>query len=52
MNFDGYLDFRFFIDKGATGNDWYASFVYDPKTHKFILNKLLSDQSGLNFDAK
>ena len=52
MNFDGYLDFRFFIDKGATGNDWYGSFLYDPKTHKFILNELLSDQSGLTVDAK
>ncbi len=52
MNFDGYLDFRFLIDRGATGNDWYACFLYDPKTHKFILNELLTDQSGLSVDAE
>jgi len=52
MNFDGYLDFRFLIDRGGTGNDWYASYLYDPKTHKFILNKHLTDQSGLTVDAK
>ena len=52
MNFDGYLDFRLLIDRGVTGNDWYASYLYDPKTHKFILNKHLTGQSGLTFDAK
>jgi hypothetical protein len=52
MNFDGYLDFRFLMNTGATGNNWYASFLYDPESGKFIFSRHLSSQSGLVVDAK
>jgi hypothetical protein len=52
MNFDGYLDLRFLMNTGATGNNWYASFLYDPEGGKFIFNRLLSSQSGLTVDPK
>ncbi|MCX5842258.1 MAG: hypothetical protein NT022_00650 [Deltaproteobacteria bacterium] len=52
LNFDGYLDLRLLDNKGATGNNWYASFLYDPEGGKFIFNWLLSSQSGLTVDPK
>jgi hypothetical protein len=50
LNFDGYLDLRLLDNEGATGNNWYASFLYDPEKGKFIHNWHLSSQSGLTVD--
>lgn len=52
LNFDGYRDLRFLDNEGATGNNWYASFLYDPGKGKFIFNRHLSSQSGLTVDTK
>jgi len=52
INFDGYLDLRFLDNEGATGNNWYASYLYDPKRGKYIFNRQMSSQSGLAVDSK
>jgi hypothetical protein len=52
LNFDGYLDLRLLDNEGATGNNWYASFLYDPGQGKFIHNWHLSSQSGLTIDSE
>lgn len=52
LNFDGYLDLRLLDNEGATGNNWYASFLYDPGKNKFIYNRHLSSQSSLVVDSK
>lgn len=52
LNFDGYLDLRLLDNEGATGNNWYVSFLYDPEKGKFIQNWHLSSQSGLIVDSK
>lgn len=51
LNFDGYLDLRILLNAGATGNDWYDSFIYDPLSGKFKHNKVLSKMSALKVDA-
>jgi hypothetical protein len=52
LNFDGYLDLRILDNEGATGNNWYTSFLYDPEKGKFIHNWHLSSQSGLTVDPE
>lgn len=52
LNFDGYLDLRLLDNEGATGNNWYASFLYDPGKGKFIYNRHLSSQSSIIADHK
>mgnify|MGYP001193222821 CR=1 FL=1 len=52
LNFDGYLDFRILLNAGATGNDWYDSFIYDPLSGKFKYNKELSEMSSLKVDLE
>ena len=52
LNFDGYLDFRILLYRGATGCNSYASFLYNPALKKFVFNKQLSDMSALRVDAE
>jgi hypothetical protein len=46
VNFDEYLDFRFQVERGATGNASYEFWVYCPDSHAFVradqFNKLIS----------
>jgi hypothetical protein len=51
LNFDGYLDLRILDNEGATGNNWYASYIYDRFSGKFKFNKRLSELSGVRIDA-
>ncbi len=44
MNFDGYQDFGLLTAWGATGNEQYKFWLFDPKTKRFIYN---DDLSGL-----
>jgi hypothetical protein len=50
INFDGYLDLRLLDNEGATGNNWYATYLYDPRLKKFKYHKQLSSLSGVNVD--
>jgi hypothetical protein len=40
------------MNTGATGNNWYASFLYDPGSGTFIFSRHLSSQSGLTVDTE
>jgi hypothetical protein len=51
MNFDGYLDLRILDNAGATGNNWYSSYIYDKPSRKFKLHYELSELSGVKVDA-
>ena len=52
INFDGYLDLRILDNEGATGNDWYATYIYDPRLRKFRYHKALSALSGVTMDKE
>ena len=52
INFDGYLDLRLFDNAGATGNDWYATYIYKPDLRKFVFSKELSELSDVSVDPK
>jgi len=52
INFDGYLDLRILDNEGATGNDWYATYIYDPRLRKFRYHKALSTLSGVTMDKE
>lgn len=52
MNFDGYLDLRILDNAGATGNNWYSSYLYDIPSGKFKLHYELSELSGVKVDTK
>jgi hypothetical protein len=51
LNFDGYLDLRLLNNTGATGNNWYASYIYDPASGKFKFQSELSKLSGIRIDG-
>lgn len=51
LNFDGNNDLRVLKDKGATGNNWYDTWIYDPKTKKFSKSSFLSQKSGIWVDT-
>ena len=42
LNFDGYNDLRILNNEGATGNNWYDTWVYNQKTKTFVKNQFLS----------
>lgn len=50
INFDGYLDLRLLDNEGATGNNWYATYLYDPRLKKFKYHKQMSSLSGVTVD--
>ena len=52
LNSDGYLDLRLLHASGATGNNWYATYLFDKKTNKFRYHSELSNLSGLRYDKK
>ncbi len=52
INFDSYLDLRILDNEGATGNNWYATYVYDPKLRKFKYHEALSILSGVTMDKE
>lgn len=42
INFDGYKDIKLLIWWGATGNEGYDFWLFDPNSEKFIFNSQLS----------
>ena len=52
INFDGYPDLRFLIYLSAMGNDSYATYIYNPKSHQFEFNKILSESHNVSIDPK
>lgn len=50
MNFDGYLDLRLLYNADQTGNNWYATYLFDPATGKFRYHEGLSRLSGIRID--
>jgi glutaredoxin-related protein len=50
MNFDGYLDMRLFLS-GGSSNYLYDYWLYNPKSNKFIYNRVLSDLTNLYADT-
>jgi hypothetical protein len=52
INFDGYLDLRLFYNAGATGNVWYATYIYKPDLRKFVFSKRLFKLSDVSIDPK
>ncbi|MFZ3157167.1 MAG: hypothetical protein WA124_06640 [Smithella sp.] len=52
VNFDGYLDLRLLDNAGATGNDWYSTYIYDRSSGKFKYHHELSQLSGITIDQK
>jgi len=52
LNQDGYLDLRILRNTGATGNNWYATFLYHPDIGQFKYHKALSRLSAVTVDHK
>jgi len=52
LNQDGYLDLRILYNTGATGNNWYATFLYDPANGRFKYHEALSRLSAVTVDQK
>jgi len=52
LNNDGYLDMRILTKMGATGNDWYATYIYIPELKKYKYHEALSRLSGVKLDPK
>ena len=52
INLDGYLDLRILDNEGATGNNWFATYIYDPRLRKFRYHKALSTLSGVTIDKE
>jgi hypothetical protein len=50
LNQDGYLDLRILHSTGATGNNWYATFLYDPAIWQFKFHEALSRLSAVTVD--
>lgn len=53
LNFDGYSDILMRTFQGATGNEGYCVWLFDPKARKFEFSKAFSDVLGnYRIDAK
>jgi hypothetical protein len=50
LNSDGYLDLRILSALGATGNNWYATYIYKPELRRFKYHKILSALSAVTVD--
>jgi hypothetical protein len=50
LNFDGYLDLRILSSTGATGNNWYATYIYEPELRRFNYHEILSVLSAVTVD--
>lgn len=50
LNNDGYLDLRVLNEAGATGNNWYATYLYKPAQNKFVYHEDLSILSAVVLD--
>jgi cell division protein YceG involved in septum cleavage len=50
LNFDGYLDFRLLFSAGATGNNYYDSYIYDQASGKFKFDSEISELCGVTVD--
>ena len=51
LNFDGYNDLRILNNEGATGNNWYDTWLYNQKTKKFVKNQFLTQNSSVMVDT-
>jgi hypothetical protein len=51
LNFDGYNDLRILNNEGATGNNWYDTWLYNQKTKTFVKNQFLSQNSSVMVDT-
>jgi hypothetical protein len=51
FNFDGYSDFRYLLDQGATANPTYRFWLYDSTRGKFELNDRLGELIDPSFDS-
>jgi hypothetical protein len=51
LNADGYLDLRLLYNTGVTGNNWYASYIFDPASYKFKYHDQLSEMSDVRVYA-
>ena len=52
LNGDGYLDLRILSASGATGNNWYATYIYKPELRRFKYHKILSGLSAVTVDPE
>jgi len=52
VNFDGYNDLRILYNTGATGNNWYATYLYNPQKSKFVYHDDLSMLCGLSLNKE
>jgi len=50
LNGDGYLDLRILSATGATGMNWYATYIYKPELRRFKYHKILSGLSAVTVD--
>jgi hypothetical protein len=50
LNKDGYLDLRILFETGATGNNWYATYIYKPELRRFNYHEILSVLSAVTVD--
>ena len=50
LNFDGYLDLRILRSTGATGNNFYATYIYKPELKRFEYHLGLSGLSAVTVD--
>lgn len=52
LNFDGYKEIRALKSEGATGNNWFETWVYNAPKKKWIRNSFLSNACSVSVDAK
>jgi len=50
LNGDGYLDLRILSATGATGMNWYATYIYEPELRRFKYHEILSALSAVTVD--
>jgi hypothetical protein len=51
LNHDEHLDFRILCGTGATGMNWYATYLYKPKLKQFRYHRMLSRLSAVTQDV-
>jgi hypothetical protein len=51
LNFDGYNDLRILNNEGATGNNWYDTWLYNQKTKTFVKNQFLTQSTSVMVDT-
>jgi hypothetical protein len=51
FNFDGYGDIKAFREGGATGNEWFDCWLYNPQQKKWMKNRFLSSACSPKLDT-